>query len=430
MLEDYLQTNIASNKELQIHTGYNQKKIARLLNKLKERVIKIYFGKTPRYALTTSSFNAGDKIHIWKVDNFGKHSTIATLRPLATGGFFVEQQVGMPKVFLGESTSGLYDDLPYFLVDMSPKGFLGKKIAETLALLDSSFPSTLADWNNEHIGRYLLSNTETSIGDLKFGNNVNLNIRHSVVKHSRSDYLKIADNIIDNDEVLSSAGGEQQKFTTFCSDINAHVIVKFSPKGSNENARRWKDILITEHYANMVINTTGMVIAAETKIFEFGDRIFLESVRFDRDGEKGRRSMLSLTMIDAEFVGNGSTWLNSAIGLYKQKLINKQDLANVEWLSAFAKLINNTDTHLGNISFAAHNEGFSLLPIYDMCSMGFAPKSNGEVTPLKFVKPVIAKLNYCSLKELEEIAALFWKTLIKDRYISAEFVDFIEKKLL
>lgn len=47
-------------------------------------------------------------------------------------------------------------------------------------------------------------------------------------------------------------------------------------------------------------------------------------------------------------------------------------------------LINNTDTHLDNISFKTHNDGFSLLPIYDMCSMGFAPKSNGEVTPFAF----------------------------------------------
>lgn len=123
----------------------------------------------------------------------------------------------------------------------------------------------------------------------------------------------------------------------FCADINAHVIVKFSPKGDESNARRWKDVLITEHCANEVINQSKAVIAAKTTLLEYGDRLFLKSVRFDRQGEHGKRSMLSLLVIDAEFVGSGDNWVKSVTSLYSQKLLSLQDLYNVKFLSKFAK---------------------------------------------------------------------------------------------
>jgi len=255
-------------------------------------------------------------------------------------------------------------------------------------------------------------------------------MRPYFTKYSRDDYLAIADDIMGNDTILSSAGGEQQKFTTFCTEVNEHVLVKFSPKGESENARRWKDILITEHYAANVINSTGFVTAATTEILEFGGRIFLESRRFDRAGEQGRRSMLSLSIIDAEFVGSGDNWLKSATNLHHQKLLSYQDLMNVELLAIFAKLINNTDTHLGNISFETHHSGFGLLPIYDMCSMGFAPRSNGEILPLKFYIPGLVSDIGVSLEMIEEMAIRFWQFVSEDRYLSKEFADFIKQEIL
>ena len=40
--------------------------------------------------------------------------------------------------------------------------------------------------------------------------------------------------------------------------------------------------------------------------------------------------------------------------------------------------------HLGNLSLAMDGHVFRLLPVYDMCSMGFAPRSGGEVRPYAF----------------------------------------------
>jgi hypothetical protein len=432
---DYLNFNIATSKEIQINTGINQMGVSRYLRSLGDKVIKIPNGKSPKYALTTNAFGVGDRIYVWEVDNFGKTSAIAALRPLATGGFFVENKIQMPdvlmpSVFLGEKGNGLYDDLPYFLRDMAPKGFLGRKVAEHLANLDDSFPKNPDNWQNEHTCKYLLTNTENSTGNLKFGNNANLNLRPQFATHSRSQYLDISNNVIDNDEVLSSAGGEQAKFTTFCTDINHHVIVKFSPRGDSENARRWKDILITEHYANQVINNSGILTAANTELLEYGDRLFLESKRFDRPSKDGRRSMLSLQMIDAEFVGNGNSWLKSATNLHTQQLLTYQDLINVESLAVFAKLINNTDTHLGNISFETHNSGFSLLPIYDMCSMGFAPKNGGDVLPFQFKQPEIKTENNVDLNLIRKMVFDFWKFVANDEKTSIEFKEFIYNDIL
>ncbi len=430
-VQEYLQNHIATNDDLQKNCNLTARQVSLALKKLGKSIIKIANGRSPKYALTKQAFFAGDSINIWEVDNFGKHSCIAALRPLYTGGFFIDKDTGMPSTFLGVNKNGLYDDMPYFLQDMAPKGFLGKKIAKNLANAEMGFPSSLNDWNNDHLGRYLLANTEASIGNLKFGNNVTLNIRKDFAKHNRSDYLNIADDIISNDTILSSAGGEQQKFTTYCRDINAHVLVKFSPKGDSENAQRWKDILITEHYAAKVLNEGGIVTAAETHIFEQGGRLFLESKRFDRCDKHGRRSMLSLSVIDAEFVGHAENWLNTAEHLFGDDLITRQDLFNVEYLSVFAKLIHNTDTHLGNISFETHNDGFALLPIYDMCSMGFAPKSNGEIVPFDYKEldiKVSSDISIINLKAM--VIGSFWTNVYNEPMISDAFKAFIKKQFL
>ncbi len=429
-VKEYLENHIATSHQIQKNCDLTARQVLLAIKKLAHIIIKIPNGRSPKYALTKPAFNTGDKIYLWEVDNFGKHSCIATLRPLSAGGYMVEKEIGMPNAFMGEQGNGFYHDLPYFLTDIAPKGFLGKKIAENIAKVDDSFPAHLNEWNDNHIGRYLLANTDSSIGNLKFGNHVNLNIRTFFERHKRDQYLDIADEIISHDSILSSAGGEQQKFTTFCEDINAHVLVKFSPKGDSKNARRWKDILITEHYAAQILNAGGIVTAAETTIFEQGGRLFLESKRFDRCDKHGKRSMLSLLSIDAEFVGVGDNWLRSCTELFQLKLLNQQDLYNVEYLSTFAQLIYNSDTHLGNISFEAHNEGFTLLPIYDMCSMAFAPKSNGEILPFIHKEPNIKISEGFTLQAVTSAVKLFWSQVANEAMLSKDFKKYIQQNFM
>jgi hypothetical protein len=67
--------------------------------------------------------------------------------------------------------------------------------------------------------------------------------------------------------------------------------------------------------------------------------------------------------------------------LHKRNLVSRQHVDDVEILWLFGCFINNTDMHLGNLSYSIDRNVFRLLPVYDLCSMGFAPKSGGEVLP-------------------------------------------------
>jgi hypothetical protein len=427
---DFLQFNIATSKEIQQNTKLSQASVAREIQKLGNDIIKIANGRSPKYALTKNAFGMDNKINLWQVDSHGGHSCIALIRPLALGGFFVEERVGMPKVFLGEKGNGLYDDLPYFLRDMAPQGFLGKKIAKEMSKKDETFSNNPDMWNKEQIGRYLLSNNDNAMGNLKFGSNINLRLKQNFNRSTEKDYLKLAEETISEEIPESSAGGEQPKFTTFCTEKNAHVIVKFSALDNNEITRRWRDILITEHYANKVLNKSA-ITASDSRLIEAGDRLFLESIRFDRQREQGRSSMLSLKMIDAEFVGFGENWVKVLTELKEQKLINEQDLFNGKMLWLFGKLINNTDMHLGNISFSAQENTFHLLPIYDMCSMGFAPRSNGEVLPYSFETPEIPSIGLTDedIKSIKIMVEDFWQLVARDEKISSEFKIFLDQHL-
>jgi hypothetical protein len=429
-LIDFLQFNIATSKEIQNNTGSSQASVAREIQKLDHRIIKIANGRSPKYALTKNAFGMDDKIGLWQVDSHGGLSHIALIRPLAVGGFFVEESVGMPKVFLGEKGNGLYDDLPYFLRDMAPQGFLGKKIAKEMSKNDEAFSNNPDMWSKEQIGRYLLSNNDNAMGNLKFGINTNLRLQQKFSRTTAEDYLRLAQETISEEIPESSAGGEQPKFTTFCTEKNAHVIVKFSALDNNEITRRWRDVLITEYYANKVLNQSD-ITASNSRLIEKGDRLFLESIRFDRQYEQGRSSMLSLKMIDAEFVGLGENWVKVLTRLKEQKLINEQDLFNGKILWLFGRLINNTDMHLGNISFSAQENTFHLLPIYDMCSMGFAPKSNGEVLPYSFETPEIPNIELRDedIKSIKEMVKSFWQLVAKDERISLEFKTFVDQHL-
>ena len=171
--------------------------------------------------------------------------------------------------------------------------------------------------------------------------------------------------------------------------------------------------------------------AAELKIFDVDDRLFLESLRFDRTGEYGRLPMISMHAIDSEFSGVGSGWLKVAKSLENHKLISWQHFYDIAVYWGFGKLINNTDMHLGNVGFSIDGSGFSLAPIYDMCSMGFSPKSTGEIPPFFFSPPDIdGSLSFIkdTCPMIKDMARSFWKKVGETELVSDEFKRFLEQE--
>ncbi|HEB93073.1 MAG TPA: type II toxin-antitoxin system HipA family toxin YjjJ [Gammaproteobacteria bacterium] len=427
-IREYLQQGPATSKEIQAATGLNQVAVSRQLRGMGDSVIKLPNGRSPRYALTRNAFGGDDKLPLVMMDAHGNSTLVAYIRPLAHGGFFVAAETGMPSILLGENGDGLYDDLPYFLDDLGPQGFLGRQIAEEMAAQSGDFPPDPQHWNASHIGRYLISNGDDLPGNFKFGQQALWRVRRKPVVCSVQDYPALADSVMSGVIPGSSAGGEQPKFTAFCGDRFAHVIVKFSPKGNHAVARRWRDILITEYHATKAIHTQDFP-AAETQLIEMGGRLFLQSQRFDRSGEYGRMPMFSLQSVDAEFTGLGSDWPRVMIALARRDLVSWQHVYDADFLWAFGRLINNTDMHLGNLSLAIEGSVFRLLPVYDMCSMGFAPKSGGEVTPYDFIAPEISGENFSEemVSSIMKMAHDFWERVADDKRISDELRAFLSQ---
>ena len=265
-------------------------------------------------------------------------------------------------------------------------------------------------------------------GNFKFGEQALLRVRRKPFIVTDRDYPVLADSVMSGVIPGSSAGGEQPKFTAFSGNHSAHVIVKFSPKGNNDIAKRWRDVLITEYHATEALHAEGWP-AAENRLLDIDGRLFLESGRFDRSGEYGRMSMISLQSIDAEFTGLGSGWPQVMDALLEKELVSGQHVFDANALWCFGRLINNTDMHLGNLSFAIDGNVFRLLPSYDMCSMGFAPKSGGEVPPYDFVplEPKRFNLSEKMVDFTKIIARDFWKRVASDERISVEFRNFLSR---
>ena len=425
---EYLRRGPSTSKEIQAATSLSQATIARKIRKVRDRIIAIPEGRTVKYAAIRNAFNNGNNIPLSIIDEVGKPHVIAHIRPLIHGGFFVEPIKDISFLLLGESRIGLYEDLPYFLYDLRPQGFLGRQVAKRIASQCDDFPSDPRNWNSNHIGRYLISNGDDLPGNFILGDRGLIGAGPQFLLATEEDYPDLAQKAIEGEILGSSAGGEQSKFTAFNENSECHVIVKFSPKGNNEIATRWRDILITEYHAAVVLNAR-IFSAAIPGLIDINDRLFLESQRFDRIGARGRRPMISLQTIDSEFTGLGGNWPRVMKDLLKKNLVSSEDCLHAESLWWFGRLINNSDMHLGNLSLSINKDIFRLLPIYDMCSMGFAPKTSGEVPPFSFDPPEIDSnsLTEDQREIVIEAAYEFWENVSMDSKISDQFRAYLQE---
>ena len=139
--------------------------------------------------------------------------------------------------------------------------------------------------------------------------------------------------------------------------------------------------------------------------------------------------MLSLESVDAEFIGSGANWPQVMRALNEKNLVSSQYVYDAECLWVFGRFINNTDMHLGNLSLSIKGDVFGLLPVYDMCSMGFAPNSGGEVPQYDFTPPDIADplLRDQIVPMMKDLAHKFWERIAADKRISDEFREFLKQ---
>jgi serine/threonine protein kinase HipA of HipAB toxin-antitoxin module len=198
-----------------------------------------------------------------------------------------------------------------------------------------------------------------------------------------------------------------------------HVLVKFSPDAASADAQRWRDLLHAEHEALSLLAGLGLPAAA-TAAYSLGQRIFLESRRFDRRGARGRVPALSLAALDAEYVGEGYGWTRVSRRLHDDGLLDNASLERIAWLESFGAWIGNTDMHLGNVSLAPTDNGFSLLPVYDMVPMAFAPV-RGELPAVQLPPPIRTANNEAVWAAAGHAASTLWLRLADDARLSDSF---------
>ncbi|MBK1614058.1 hypothetical protein CKO44_11330 [Rubrivivax gelatinosus] len=285
----------------------------------------------------------------------------------------------------------LYEGLPPYMMFAAPSGFLGRQLAQE-ASRSQAFPSSLKDWSDEHRVAYLFTQGLNLPGNLVFGDvslQREMELRTAVPVSAAgklAHYLEMA-SALKAAAYGSSAGGEQPKFLSLTED-SGHVIVKFARLGS-----RMAELLPLEHLALRTLAEAG-VPAAGTQLLAAGDYVFLEVVRFDRQGATGRIGMLSAGSVDDEFFGRRDTWSEFAARCVQARYLSPADACHVDTMAAFSELIGNTDRHFDNISLLIDEDGeyLGIAPAYDILPMRYASIGGGLDPDLTPIEPRIGSI--------------------------------------
>ena len=408
-----------SSSELQQVTSLSQPQLSRYLKKLKNQIIRMGKGKNTRYAYLREFPQVGSEVSIYQVKENGEYKKTGTLYPIMPKGFYWEAE--------DAKQSRFFDDLPYFLNDLRPAGFLGRIIPRTYP--DWEFPENIQLWNAEATLRYLTNFGVDLIGDLIVGDK-------AVQKFISSTFQIIETNTVTNEVELyeelargvekyglpgSSAGGEHPKFLTIRLSDNTQVIVKFVLNAQNPKTERRLDLLRAESIASSILSTPATI--APTRIIEGRLYTFLEIVRFDRVRPHGRKGVISLLSLDAEFIGSGASWSIVGKKLLDKEIITRDIADEIEFREYFGSFIGNTDMHSGNMSLFFEEEKVKgITPVYDMLPMMYAPRQEYIDTGVITISP--PKPQTITLwKKALELAVGYWQRIQITEGFSASFIE-------
>lgn len=392
--------------DLVARTGLSQPVLSRALNEIAQQTGRLAThrkGRSIIYAITRAVRSLPVAIPVHQVSDEGSTSLMGTLTALEGGGYLF----GAAK---GESE--LFEGLPWFLQDMRPQGYIGRSFRDAYAQ-GLGLSENIAEWSDDDVLYALSEFGEDSPGNLIVGDKalqrfLAVDDGEAISANNlASHYDSMADAAVQGGIPGSSAGGEHPKFLLH--DGKRDVIVKFSPLlDGSPAATRWKDLLVAEHVASMTLRKGGIAVP-DNRIIISAKRCYLESVRFDRAGTKGRIATVSFEAIDNGFIGARRSWSASASVLRIRGMITPMCEAQIKLLEWFGRCIANTDMHFGNLSFFwSRLEGrvsLSLAPIYDMLPMLYAPEKS-EIVERPFKAPRAVEAGTAL-----ELAHQFWNDL-------------------
>jgi hypothetical protein len=331
---------------------------------------------------------------------------------------------------------GIHGDIPWFLQDLRPMGFLGRAFArEHGPALGLSADPRL--WSADATLTALLSHGDDGPGNLLLGEGAMTKVQArrlspapSIPERAREkEYPLLAEAALRDGVATSSAAGEQPKFTGCIATSKGgprHVLVKFSPPATTPAGRRWADLLRCEHLALELLRSTA-IGAGESEFLFAADRAFLEVKRFDRIGERGRRGLVSLFSLDSELYGKLDTWVLAGRRLRGDGWLSDGDEHRLSVAWWFGDLIQNTDRHFGNVSlFLEAARPLELAPIYDMLPMGLTPAPSGELVPREFSIQPPPPEAFSHWVEACDLAIAFWRRVLADDFVSKPFKTLVK----
>lgn len=424
-------TGLARAADIASELGVNQSTVSRLLARAGGRVIRIGRARAARYALAREIARDGSHWPLYRIDAHGRSLRLGELHSLSGGRFWFESTAPRPAFLHGEFANGVFAGLPWFLDDQRPQGFLGRAFGRRVASDINAAPDILL-WNADDILLALLRHGQDAPGDLVVGEaslqralQRMLDPADGIRRDDRAaQYPQRAEAALRGENVGSSAGGEQPKFaiTLVYGERVQPVIVKFSERNETPGAQRWADLLRCEHIAGTSLQAAGLP-AADSEIFEAGDRVFLQSTRFDRTPDHGRTGFVSLYALDAAYYGHGRIdWWRFASELERDGWIDADSAHCLRLYGWFGTLIANSDMHLGNASLQLTDaRPLRLLPAYDMLPMHFRPATSGEVVERTYEVVLPTPERRDDWHAAARIAREFWQRVADDARISAGF---------
>lgn len=415
-------------KEVCQYLNISQAKFSRQIKKLAENIVVIGKSVNTQYAFKRTIDGRQSELPIYLIDEKGRAVHAATLTAV------------YPKLYIIDSYSSfiatkVYEDLPYWLSDLRPSGFLGRLIPRKYPHLN--FPPDIRLWSADICISYWSLLAWDLIGNLIIGEKAYQLYQDRLQDHTDhieedsivQSYSDTADQILQLGAAGSSAGGEQPKFLAIRANDTQPVIVKFSPEGNGQLSCRRKDLLVMEHLCHKTLNQYQTNLSARSRLIISDQRVFLEIERFDRDSLSARHGIISLASLDAEFTASMGNWREIASALLKKRIISKALYSEILFRYYFGALIANTDMHPWNLSFYCKGEQIlKLAPAYDMLPMLYAPYHDQIVErefDLKLPLPQDSKI----WEEARKIASYFWKAVSQESQVSNNFRDIAKDNL-
>ena len=393
--------------------------LTRALHELKRegRVLEVGRRQRGSYALPRKVPGAGSSWPVFQVDTAGRVHRFGRLDALMPHHFHFETP--------HEALRGLTEGLPWFINALRPAGFLGRSLD-----LPVQEPGDAAALEDAHIA-WLVRHGADSPGDLIIGAEAleswrSVRLQRQVVQASERarQYVRLAEAVPRRaGPPAAQLPGESPKFTALIDHGGhlVHVLVKFSPLLSTPEGLLAGELLLAEHLAHAWLNTRG-VSAVHSRVFRFGDRIFLEIDRFDRVGAEGRRAAVSLAALDLPRATGPCDWSVAAGQLSAAGLLPKNDARQIRLVEAFSALIGNSTREATDLSLFHRGDGtFALAPVYDLAPTLLAPAEQGGFKQAAFTPPLPAPMQLDVWMQARRLAEGYWERLAVEPQFSAAF---------